>query len=288
MRKITVFTPTYNRSHTLPALYDSLCQQTEKNFVWLIVDDGSNDNTREICESWIAENRIEIRYEWQENGGKMRAHNRGVLLTETELFVCVDSDDTLMPDSIRLILNTWQETDDMSCAGIIAYRTEDCKKPIGTEFIVKPKTTVWEQYHLGFRGDTTLIYRTSVLKTFLFPEIEGEKFITEAYIYNQIDQKYWMKLLPVLCIVSKYLPDGYTKQASKLYLSNPLGWALYHGQCSKYEKTLIPKIKNMANYIAFAQIGKQKRILRNSGNPLLCLFCYPLAFYLRLTREKFK
>lgn len=92
---LTIFTPTFNRAELLKRVYDSLLRQREKNFSWLIVDDGSTDNTKEVVEEWLREGRINIQYEYQENGGKMRAHNQGVNLCNTELFLCLDSDDFL-------------------------------------------------------------------------------------------------------------------------------------------------------------------------------------------------
>ena len=92
MKRLTIFTPTYNRAYILPKLYDSLCEQTCQDFDWLIVDDGSTDHTKELVGDWIKEKKISIRYVCQENGGKMRAYNKAVSLTETELFVCIDSD----------------------------------------------------------------------------------------------------------------------------------------------------------------------------------------------------
>ena len=88
--KLTIFTPTYNRAQTLPRLYDSLKRQTNKNFVWLIVDDGSEDNTKSLVDAWTEEKLMEIKYIYQQNSGKMQAHNCGVDNTETELFLCVD------------------------------------------------------------------------------------------------------------------------------------------------------------------------------------------------------
>ena len=105
MRKtITVFTPTYNRRNTLPALYKSLVEQTNKEFTWLIVDDGSSDGTEDIVAKWMLEGFVDIKYIRQENGGKMRAHNKGVQICDTEYFVCIDSDDFIVFDAIEKIM----------------------------------------------------------------------------------------------------------------------------------------------------------------------------------------
>jgi glycosyltransferase involved in cell wall biosynthesis len=107
--KITVFTPTYNRAYILDRVYKSLINQTNKSFVWLIVDDGSTDNTESLVKKWIKEDKIEIKYYKQKNGGKQRAHNKAVKLTDTDLFICLDSDDYFTKDAIEILLNSWNE-----------------------------------------------------------------------------------------------------------------------------------------------------------------------------------
>ena len=125
---LTVFTPTYNRERLLQRVYVSLREQTDKNFIWLLVDDGSSDGTREQVERWQSEADFEIRYVYQENGGKMRAHNRGVERTETELFVCLDSDDCLTRNAVERLCQIWRdipERDQGRYAGLIAYKGRD-------------------------------------------------------------------------------------------------------------------------------------------------------------------
>ena len=119
-QKVTVFTPAYNRAYTLGRLYESLLKQTDKRFCWLIVDDGSTDQTEELVSNWIKENRIDIEYYKQENQGKPAAHNTGVELTKTELFTCVDSDDYLTDNAVGEILNAWERKTD-GCIGILGY-----------------------------------------------------------------------------------------------------------------------------------------------------------------------
>lgn len=132
-RTLTIFTPTYNRAHTLPVLYESLKSQTSRDFVWLIVDDGSTDATQELVESWIALAEVPIRYFLTKNGGKARAHNFAVDRLDTELFLCVDSDDYLLPRAVSLLLERWTVLRaDESLAGVIFLRGSDATTPIGT------------------------------------------------------------------------------------------------------------------------------------------------------------
>ena len=106
---ITIFTPTYNRAHRLPVLYQSLCKQTSREFEWVVVDDGSTDDTKSLINGWIKEGKINIRYFWQENAGKAQAHNLGVEMAEKNLFTCVDSDDLLVTNAVERISKVWNE-----------------------------------------------------------------------------------------------------------------------------------------------------------------------------------
>ena len=132
-KTLAVFTPTYNRAYIIGKLYKSLLAQTSEDFCWIVVDDGSSDNTEQLIASFISEDRIPIRYIKQENGGKQRAHNTGVDACDNELFFCVDSDDALVPTAVEDVLSLWQRVkarDDV--AGIIAMRGHSEAKPMGT------------------------------------------------------------------------------------------------------------------------------------------------------------
>lgn len=241
MKKITVFTPTYNRCDTLGLLYRSLVTQSDQNFCWLIVDDGSGDDTRQFVDKWIKEEKIEIKYIYQQNKGKMQAHNLGVSLVTTELFVCVDSDDWLAKDAIKIINRKWDEIDleeRKRVAGFIAYGGINENTVIGNKFPNKVvKESLSGLYEMGFYGDTTLIFRTKVISAFPFLQIKNEKFITEAYVYNQIDQIYQYILLPEILTICEYRNDGYTNNGMKLVLENPGGWAVYYTQLGNLSKS---------------------------------------------------
>lgn len=290
MKLLTIFTPTYNRANTLPRLYDSLTKQTVKEFVWLIVDDGSVDNTREMVEKWQKEKNIDIQYIHQPNGGKMRAHNTGVKNCETNLFVCVDSDDYLVENGVELILNKANELLlDNSLSGIVAYKGVTENKVIGNEFPNGVVTsTLGDLYRKGFKGDTTLIFKTEILKAYLFPEIENEKFITEDYVYCQIDEKYKMKLLPEILIICEYLDDGYTKNALKLILNNPKGSLIYFNLKIKLSKGLRERISYVVRYTSFGKLAKSKNLYRNCNCKFLYVVCYPLSFVYYMKKRRLK
>ncbi len=287
MYNLTIFTPTYNRAYILGQLYESLCRQTKPDFVWLIVDDGSTDNTRELVEKWQGEQKINIRYIWQENGGKMRAHNKGVLNCDTELFFCVDSDDFLAENSVEEIYREWEQiSDNKTVAGIVAYRgfvgLEDLIKK---EFPINVQTSaLLKLYQNGFSGDTSLVFRTEILKQYLFPEITGEKFITEAYIYDRIDEKYQLAILRKPLIMCRYQADGYTQNEKKLFRENPKGWALFFNQRAKYTLKLKEKIVIIAKYVCFSLMAGNKQIVKNANFPFLTLCCFPLGYYYKIKR----
>lgn len=286
MHQLTIFTPTYNRAYLLPKLYDSLCRQTSKDFVWSIVDDGSTDNTEEIVKQWQEQRKIDIIYHKQANGGKMRAHNYGVRLSDTELFLCIDSDDYLTDDAVEMVIARWNFTEkaETTC-GIIAYRTivKDGESRVLAPFPFLTDSNLTELYANGFKGDTTLIFKTDVIKQYPFPEIQGEKFITEAYIYDQIDQKYKYLLLSEGLTVCEYMEDGYTRNPTPLYENNPIGWTMYFNQKSQLCKSgLINRLKDTANYIAFGRYGKVKGLYANStlkGLPYLLAYLLNYRYY---------
>jgi len=283
MKVLTVFTPTYNRAYILPKLFHSLCEQKNQNFVWLIVDDGSTDNTEKLVKEWIAEARISIEYFKQPNGGKMRAHNKGVKETNTPLFFCIDSDDYLADNVVERIIITYSEIErDSSICGILAKRNIINRK-VSNSFPNVELLSLHELYALGFKGDTSIVFRTSVIRQYPFPEIDGEKFVTEGYIYDQIDQNYKYLLKDEFWMICEYQEDGYTTNSLKLIFNNPKGWSLYYSQYySYYANTIRDKIKYIGYYIASSVIAR-KRIfdtIRESPSMIICLLSIPAGLYL--------
>lgn len=241
MKQLTIFTPSYNRAYTLPRLYESLLKQDTSLFEWLIVDDGSTDNTKELVEDWIKDGKLEIRYIYQENAGKMAAHNRGVQECRAELFLCCDSDDWMAENSIKPALDYWNAYQKgLSCmvGPKRLYQKEICGmvspkdiKNIETDSLStfpKDKTTntLSGLYANGYKGETALIFRTKIIRKYPFPVIEGEKFIPEDFIYRQMDGKYDLLIYPHYCMYCEYQSDGYTNSGLKLRLKNPKGFLL--------------------------------------------------------------
>ena len=287
MKKLTIFTPAYNRGYTLDKLYKSLINQTDNNFEWLIVDDGSSDNTKEIVESWIEDNIINIRYIYQDNQGKQIAHNTGVLNAKYELFVCVDSDDYCTYDFVEKILNKSKEIyNNNKLVGIIAYRkfiNKDVKYIIPK---VKYLTLTDLNFKYHYKNDLVLVYKTEILKKYLFPKIEGEKFIPETYVYNQIDEIGKMALLPEKIYICEYLKDGYTNNTKKLIKNNPKGYALCAKQRMEITPYFINKVRSASQYTVGSWLAGDKEFIKNENKyiyKILILACIPisLVFYIK-------
>ena len=290
MKLLTIFTPTYNRAYILPELYRSLCKEPSDSFIWLIVDDGSTDNTKEVVENWQHENLIEIVYFKQENGGKMRAHNKGVELCTTPLFFCIDSDDQITTGAVEKILETHQTLRDDEFLGGIAAKRLIINKLASKDLPDKKRSTLHNIYASGFKGDTSLVFKTDVLREFPFPEIEGEKFVTEGYVYDQIDQKYELLILNEFLMRCEYQEDGYTFNAGSLYLKYPKGWALYFSQYYKfYAKSMRDRIKYMGYYVSMCLIAKTPflQVLKDAPSLFICIVSIPagIKFFNRFKRN---
>lgn len=274
MKKITVFTPTYNRAYIIGKAYKSLKRQTEKNFIWLVVDDGSTDDTNELIKKWKKENAIDIQYIKQENQGKHIAHNTAVENCKTEYMLILDSDDFLNDKAIEILNKKVEEIkDNEKIAGIIGNRfSATDKKVIGTympkNINIASGLELYQKY--GHKGDTLRLYKTKVLKNYLFPKIKGEKFIYENVVFDIIDSKYKMLIINEELYYGDYLKDGYTSNESVIKKKNFKGYALslessaiysiyakerikynilYIIWCRRYNIEMNKKIKNIFIYI---------------------------------------
>lgn len=250
MPKITVFTPTYNRAYILPQLYNSLSCQTSNDFEWVIVDDGSSDNTSELLCDWERSAKFPIKWQTQSNQGKHIAINKGVSMASGELFFIVDSDDYLTNDAIEKVIKFWESelrSDDIS--GIIGYRSFAPNKLVGTPLppdIKQCKLRDTGRKYNSF-GDKVVIYRTSILQKFPFPKFGNERFLGESYVYNQIDDLYDMAVMNDCVYMFQYQNDGLSQDFRKLYRNNPMGFLASTLQRLKYENTIKSKIKLQAH-----------------------------------------
>lgn len=283
MATLTVFTPAYNRAHTLPRTYESLCRQDCKDFVWLIVDDGSTDGTDALVKAWQSkENGFDIRYLYKENGGMHTAHNAAYEAVDTELNVCIDSDDCLAEGAVRKILEQWRTVKDLGYAGIIGLDADLEGNLIGKGFPSGLReTTLSGYYAAGGSGDKKLVYRTDVVRQYPpYPVFDGEKYVALAYKYRLIDQDYKLAVLDeVLCNV-EYQPDGSSSTMWKQYLNNPNGFAFWRKICMRYPTSKKRKIIDCIHYCSSSILAGNRHYLSESPEKLLTFFCSPFGLLL--------
>lgn len=234
--KLTLFTPTYNRAYILNTLYRSVQRQTYRNFEWIIVDDGSSDNTEDLVKDWIADgNDFPIRYYKVPNGGKCRAINRGLELAEGELFFTMDSDDYLTDDALEKVVSWFQQIDpNGEIKGIVANRgyspTETVNYLFEEAYLDKTLLDIYTLKRDGkqvFDGERAFVFYTDFHKEYMYPEFEGENFMGEAITWNRMAHDgYKMRFYNDIIWVFEYKEDGLTKAGSSIFLKNPKGYGL--------------------------------------------------------------
>ena len=289
MATLTVFTPAYNRAHTLPRTYESLLAQDCKDFVWLIVDDGSQDNTADLVRQWQAkDNGFEIQYIYKENGGMHTAHNVAYVNIHTELNTCIDSDDKLAPGAVEKILQKWDQVRDQGYAGIIALDADFSGKVIGKGFPEgMTETTVIGYYTSGGSGDKKLVYRTDIINQYPhYPVFEGEKYVALSYKYRLIDQTYKMAVLDEIVCNVEYQPDGSSGTMWKQYLKNPRGFAFWRKVCMQYPSSSKRLVVDCIHYCSNSFIARNKSYIKESPRKLLTLICTIPGLLLAIVTKK--
>ena len=276
---LTVFTPAYNRAETIKRTYQSLLNQDNKDFIWLVIDDGSVDNTGELVKGWMKENNgFEIQYIYKKNGGMHTAHNTAYENIHTELNVCIDSDDALAPGAVSSICHKWQEVKDKGYAGIIGLDADmNTGKVIGTSFPEGMKeTTLTGFYATGGKGDKKLVYRTDVINKYpAYPVFEGEKYVALAYKYRLIDQDYKLAVLnKVLCNV-EYQPDGSSATMYQQYVKNPKGFAFWRKVCMQYPESKKRLLIDCMHYVAESKLAGNKHYIQESPRKALTVLMAP-------------
>ncbi len=287
---LTIFTPTYNRGYILTRLYNSLLKQSNKNFEWIIVDDGSTDNTQELINIWKKENKIDIKNIYQENQGKMIAHNVGVENARGDLFVCVDSDDYLKENAVDIILSKVKKIDkDDNCTGMVGKKVFNNGQPVGTDMPNNVKySTLRELYSkYKYRGDTVLVFKTNIIKKYYFPKIEGEKFIPETYLYDNIDNDGKLMIMDEEIYVCEYLEDGYTANSAAIIKNNPKGYIMYAKQRMNNPKVSFKlRFKASAQFILGNWLARNKGYIKKSKRKLMLLLAIPFAAIIYLTKYR--
>ena len=287
---LTIFTPAYNRAQTLIRTYESLQKQTCKDFIWLIIDDGSSDNTRELAERWREEEQsFTIQYIHKENGGMHTAHNTAYQNIHTELNTCIDSDDAMPEDAVEKILSKWNEVKDKGYAGIIALDANMADgKVIGKGFPDGVKeTTVSGYYAAGGSGDKKLIYRTDIINKYPeYPVFKGEKYLSLAYKYRLIDQDYKMAVLNEIVCLVEYQADGSTNNMIHQYYKNPKGFAFWRKIRMKYPDSKKRVFIDCIHYVAESRMAGNKHYIKESPEKVMTVMALPAGIVLEKVIRK--
>lgn len=272
--EITVFTPTYNRAYIIKKLYESLKRQTFRDFEWIVIDDGSADNTEELFSEFLAEdNFFPITYKKVKNGGKHRAINQGVEIASGRLFFIVDSDDSLPDDSLENIVkyeSSIPNARKSEFAGVAGLKGSADNKFVGGTFSGDYlDITYLDTKSNGIYGDKAEVYYTDVMRNYPFPEFEGENFIMESVVWNEIGAaglklRYFNKGI----YYCEYLEDGLTNQGTKKFETTPKGYGLFLFQSIKYGKlkklkkwqTLLDYYNMFSKKIPFYEISKNLKM----------------------------
>lgn len=282
VKTLTVFTPAYNRAHTIGRTYESLCRQTCKDFEWLVIDDGSTDNTKELVQSWIQENKIPIRYIYQENQGMHGAHNTAYHNITTELNTCIDSDDYMPEDAVEEIIKFWKENKTKQCAGIIGLDQDIQGQIIGTDFPEELKqTTLTGFYAMGGKGDKKLVYRTDIINRYPdYPIFSEEKYVGLSYKYMLIDQDYPLLTLNKPLVIVDYQPDGSSFTMYRQYWNNPKGFAFLRKTEMVLTKSWKRRFMCCIHYVSSSIRSGNSQFLRESPKKIETILAIPFGLIL--------
>lgn len=281
-KTLTVFTPAYNRAHTIGRTYESLCRQTCQDFEWLVIDDGSQDNTRELVERWMKDGKISIRYIYQENQGMHGAHNTAYRNITTELNTCIDSDDWMPDNAVEKIVNFWKEHGSEKYAGILALDQMESGRVIGTKFPDgMEETTLMGYYETGGRGDKKLVYRTDVIKQYPeYPIFPGEKYVGLAYKYMLIDRDWKLLTLNEPLVIVEYQQDGSSFSMYRQYWRNPRGFAFFRRAEMEATHSLKRRFVVCAHYVSSSMMCQDWNFIKKSPKKFLTVLAIPVGIVL--------
>ncbi len=279
---LTIFTPAYNRAGTLPRLFESLQKQSCLDFEWLIIDDGSQDDTQAVVDGFAKTATFPLRYHKKENGGKHTAYNVALELAQGEWFLCVDSDDLLADNAVEAILKTAQKLAEDQ--GIIAYKDDFSGKRLSDAFPEGVALTSMNELALkhGCSGEFTLIFPTEVAKKYPFPVFEGERFVTESVIYDRLDPVCRMWLMREAVTICEYQVDGYSQNVDGIIARNPKGYSMYFMQRIDVYPSLKQKVITAGKYWCFRWMGGKPPVRYTGKYRLLTGLCLPLGLIFRV------
>lgn len=282
--KISVLTSTYNRGNLLKKLYNSLIQNSNYNVdvQWLIIDDGSKDDTKNIVKDFKDENKIEIKYFYQENQGKMLAINKLVKEANGDLIIECDSDDYFTEDAFDIIKNEYQKCDKSDIYALCFLKYDQNGNNMGNLF-KNEKTTMFDLYFKeGENGEKALVFFADVRKKYKHELEHNEKFVTEARMYHKMDVKYKMICINKPIMICEYQKDGYSKNIIEQFKNNPYGYYKYFQEILEKDMKGVKFSKRLyviKHYILFGKLINAKKslnkIMSTKNKILYCLLYVP-------------
>lgn len=276
---VTFFTPTYNRAHILHRCYESLCAQTSYDFKWLIVDDGSTDGTGELVKDWIAqEKRFSIEYHYKENGGLHTAYNLALEFVDTELFVCLESDDIFTSDAMTIIERVWSEIRNSDCVGFISLCKDMDGNLVGPFYPQDVKTTLYREHRRVAPGDKQYVFRTAALKqVFPMPVFPGERYFDPKYRFFALDTIGPLAVTNEIFDITDYQPDGMTHTMMRQYYNSPNSFAEYRKLYMQLpDRSAAYLIRQNIHYVASCCLaGKLNKALKESPKKGYTLLAFP-------------
>lgn len=283
----TVFTGTYNRGGLLPRVYACLCAQTLQDFEWLIVDDGSTDDTRERVVTMATQAAFPIRYVYKENGGVHTAHNVAVQAAAGELFLRADSDDEFVPEALGTLARAWRAIPEGSLkkySGVSCLCMDESGAVIGDQY---PADT-WDSVPsilAGLKGEKWGFHRASILRKFLFPVFPGEKFVPESLVWDRLQVTYSTRCINVPLRIYHSASGNLSKSISALRYSSGRGFLLYYTESLTRPQTVSRLVRLCSNYtrISLGLHRSWAQIIIESPRKFWTLITLPLglALYLR-------
>ncbi|MFC4735410.1 glycosyltransferase family A protein [Bacillus daqingensis] len=288
--ELTIFTPTFNRAHTLSRVYGSLLQQTDKRFIWMIIDDGSSDQTAELVNEWQKQKMIPITYCFQDNQGMHGAHNTAYSIMNTKWNTCLDSDDMFLPEAVAHIHKAIEECP-ASCTGIAFHNCDMQENRIGTDFPNVQTSTLYDLYRrYRVRGDKKLVYKSKWTSEWPYPLFEKEKYVGLDYKYLKIDAKGPLYLYDQEICQVDYQEDGSSRNMLKQYKRNPAGFSFYRKEMMMLPQAGIGfQYRNAVHYVSSSWMNRNHRFFTEAPKKWLTAAAVPpgtlLAGYIWLKNK---
>ena len=291
--KISVLTATYNRANLLSILYESILNNLNDNIdvEWLIMDDGSTDETKEVVEKFMEESKLEIKYFFQENQGKMQAINNLIKGAQGDLIIECDSDDYFTNNAFETIRNAYEKNNMQNCYALCFLKYDQTGKNMGNNF----KKSITKMFDLYFKegenGEKALVFNSQIRKQYKYELEKGEKFVTEARMFHKMDEKYDIICINEPIMICEYQTQGYTKNIIKQFKENPYGYFNYFKEILQKDMKGVAFKKRLyaiKHYILFAVLTNQKNIVKQVNgifNKFLIMLLYAPGKI--VTREKF-